>query len=255
MTAQARSGRAGGPLTSRHAGSTPSATVVTLTLVTGAVDALSFMALGDVFTSVMTANLALLGLSVGSDDFTLTGHVAVALAGFVCGVLLGSRIAASGDPGKAPHRAALVVETLLLCGFLAGWIAVGGRPAGGAEMGLLATAAVAMGCQSGMIRVIGTPTMSTTYLTGTLTGILAELATKGRLQRSNVVLIAVLPLGAALSAILVTWARTYAPVLPAGLLLTATLLSFVPPGEPPPGAHPEPGSAPGPAPGSGKVDP
>ncbi|QIQ06493.1 YoaK family protein [Streptomyces liangshanensis] len=247
MTTQARTG----PLAPRRGGTAPSATVVTLTLVTGAVDTLSFMALGDVFTSVMTANLALLGLSVGSDDLTLTGHVAVALAGYTCGVLLGSRLSAPGKPAQAPQRAALAVETLLFCGFLAGWIAVDGRPAGGAEMGLLATAAVAMGCQSGMVRVVGTPTMSTTYLTGTLTGILAELATKGRLQRANVVLIAVLPVGAVLSAILVTWARVYAPVLPAGLLLGATLLSFVPPGESLPEAH----SPAGPAAGSGKVDP
>lgn len=229
-----------------HTGPAPSAVVVVLTLVTGAVDALSFMALGDVFTSVMTANLALLGLSVGSDDFTLAGHVAVALAGYVCGVLLGSGIAALDSARRPPRaggaRLALAAELLLVCGFLGGWLAVGGRPSDGAQLGLLATAAVAMGCQSGVIRTAGTPTMSTTYLTGTLTGILAELVTTGRLQRSNLVLIAVLPIGAALSAVLVTWARTYAALLPAGLLAVAILLTFLPGGDDRPRRRPRSGS-------------
>ncbi|MDX3854327.1 YoaK family protein [Streptomyces sp. AK02-01A] len=217
---------------SRQKGSVPSATVVALTLVTGAVDAISFMVLGGVFTSVMTANLALLGLAVGSDDLTLAGHVVVALAGYVCGILGGAwcgiRPAREKPFRWDGARTALAGELLLVCGFLGGWIAVGGTPGMAAQLGLLATASLAMGCQSGLIRVAGARDVSTTYLTGTLTGILAELVTTGRLQRSNIVLIGVLPVGAALSGALVTWARPFAPVLPAALLAATLALSFAP---------------------------
>jgi uncharacterized membrane protein YoaK (UPF0700 family) len=214
----------------RQPASRPSVTLVALTLVTGSVDAISFTALGDVFTSVMTANLALLGLAVGSHNSAMAGHVLVALGGYVCGVMVSSRVVARPAPETASHwdgaRTALAGEFLLICGFLAGWIAVGGRPGGGAQLGLLATAAVAMGGQSGVVRATAAPNVSTTYLTGTLTGILAELVTTGRLQRSNLVLITVLPVGAALSGLLITWARVYAPVLPAALLAATLLLSF-----------------------------
>ncbi|MEU3187890.1 YoaK family protein [Streptomyces sp. NPDC006923] len=232
----AEPGAAGGATTTgwlrRQKGSVPSPTVVALTLVTGAVDAISFMALGGVFTSVMTANLALLGLAVGSDNLTLAWHVVVALAGYACGILAGAwcgiRPARERPFRWDGARTALAGELLLVCGFLAGWLAVGGTPDTAAQLGLLATASLAMGCQSGLIRVAGAPDVSTTYLTGTLTGILAELVTTRRLQRSNLVLIGVLPLGAALGGALVTWARPFAPVLPAALLAATLVLSFTP---------------------------
>jgi uncharacterized membrane protein YoaK (UPF0700 family) len=211
------------------AASGPSAVLLLLTLTTGAVDAISVMALGEVFTSVMTANLALLGLGIGSDDPTRIINVAVALGGYVCGVLAAA-VVATGKPRRGcgrwnGPRIALTGQLLLICGFVAGWLSVGGRPSGGTQLGLLAIAAVAMGAQSGVVRVAGAPHVSTTYLTGTLTGILTELVTTGKLQRASLVLVAMLPLGAALSGVLITWARPFAPLLPTGLLLAALLLA------------------------------
>jgi hypothetical protein len=65
---------------------------VTLTLGTGATDVASFTRLGDVFTSVMTGNLVLLGLAVGRLSGSLATHAVVALAGYLVGAAAGARL-------------------------------------------------------------------------------------------------------------------------------------------------------------------
>jgi uncharacterized membrane protein YoaK (UPF0700 family) len=196
---------------------------VALTVVTGAMDAITFTRLGEVFSSVMTGNLVLLGVSAGRADGDLAVHVAVAVAGFVGGVLLAGVI--TGPPTRAAGRwpprvsAALAVELALLAGFFAGWAVRGGRPDGTVQVVLLLLAATAMGVQTGAVRAIGIGGLSTTYLTGTLAGILATLVTDGRLQRRSLIILAALIVGAAVAALLVTHVPTAAPALPVALLL------------------------------------
>lgn len=204
---------------------------VALTVVTGAMDAITFTRLGDVFSSVMTGNLVLLGVSAGRADGALAVHVAVAVAGFVGGVLLAGTI--TGPParvaGRWPPRvsAALAVELALLAGFSAGWAAGSGRPDGTGQLVLLLLAATAMGVQTGAVRAIGITGLSTTYLTGTLAGILATLVTDGRLQRRSLVILAALIVGAAVAALLVVHVPTAAPALPVALLLVVLVGSVV----------------------------
>ena len=99
--------------------------VVMLTLVTGVTDATAFVKLGNVFTSVMTGNLVLLGLAIGKGDLQPAVHVALALVAFVAGAMVGGRIA--GHPcetdGPWPHRLtiALCFELLLFVGFTVLW--------------------------------------------------------------------------------------------------------------------------------------
>ena len=97
----------------------------------------------------------------------------------------------SGRRYKACHGAAdaadmivtrpftgLAAETAILVVFSAGWLAAGGRPGTAGKLALLAIAAVAMGMQSAAVRRLGQ--MSSTYLTSTLTGIVAGLVTRQR---------------------------------------------------------------------------
>jgi uncharacterized membrane protein YoaK (UPF0700 family) len=199
--------------------------VAVLTLAAGATDALAFLGLGGVFTSVMTANLVLLGLSAGHLDATLTEHAAVALAGFVTGALSGGRLAAPADePGPAwPRRvtAVLAIETVLLAVVTAGWEAAPARPSGAAQLALVAAAALAMGLQSAAVRGLGVGGLSSTYLTGTLTTMLGELAAGGgpRSARRRLPLLAMLIIGAALSGILVVRLPRLAPLLPLAALI------------------------------------
>ncbi|MFI0776805.1 YoaK family protein [Streptomyces sp. NPDC021212] len=206
----------------------PVATAVALTVATGAMDAISFLALGGVFTSVMTANLSLLGISAGAQDPGRARDSAVAVAGFIVGALLSARIVRGGRPVRRT-RWALGVEVLALGGLWAGWATAGGHPGGGLRLGLLAVASLAMGGQSGLVRATGPPGMSTTYLTGTLTGLLVDMARDGRVRWVSVALLAALVAGAALGGLLVTHAAPVAPALPTVLVALVLLVSFVPP--------------------------
>ncbi|MFD7502969.1 YoaK family protein [Streptomyces sp. NPDC059850] len=205
------------------------ATAVALTVATGAMDAISFLALGGVFTSVMTANLSLLGISAGAQDPERARDAAVAVAGFVAGALLSARIVRGERPARRA-RWALGAEVLALGGLWAGWATAGGHPGQGAQSALLAVAALAMGGQSGLVRAVGPPGMSTTYLTGTLTGLLVDMARDGRVRWASAALLAALVVGAALGALLVTHAARAAPALPAGLVALVLLASFTAPG-------------------------
>jgi uncharacterized membrane protein YoaK (UPF0700 family) len=154
----------------------------------------SFTRLGGVFTSVITGNLVVFGLSVARASATLAGHTAVSVGSYALGVAVGARaIALTPRRGRAEQRdreqeedwplmvtVALGVELALLAGLSAGWELAGARPAGAAQYLLLAVAASAMGVQSAAVRGLGRGDFSTTYLTGQLTGLIAALVTPGK---------------------------------------------------------------------------
>jgi uncharacterized membrane protein YoaK (UPF0700 family) len=67
--------------------------LVTLTVSSGAVDAVSFLALDKVFTAFMTGNIAFLGMGIAG-DISAPSLVAVltSMAGFAIGVCLATRM-------------------------------------------------------------------------------------------------------------------------------------------------------------------
>ena len=154
--------------------------VVVLALTSGAVDAVTFVRLGNVFSSVITGNLALLGLAVGERHGALAVGSGLALAAYAAGVLAGGAMAgpAEGEQAVWPRRTTVTMATelVVLAGFSAGWLAAGGHPAGGVRLTLLALTAAAMGMQSAAVRLLGH--MSTTYLTSTLIGIFQSLGAR-----------------------------------------------------------------------------
>jgi uncharacterized membrane protein YoaK (UPF0700 family) len=151
-----------------------------LALTSGAVDAVTFVRLGNVFSSVITGNLALLGLAVGERHGALATSSGLALAAYAAGVLAGGALAGPIEGGQPawPARTTMTMaaELVVLAGFSAGWLAAGGHPSGGVRMTLLALTAAAMGMQSAAVRLLGQ--MSTTYLTSTLIGIFQSLAVR-----------------------------------------------------------------------------
>jgi uncharacterized membrane protein YoaK (UPF0700 family) len=231
--------------------------VVVLTVTTGAVDAASFMHLGHVFSSVVTGTMVLLGVSAGTRDPALAAHCAVALASYILGVLAGAplaarrrgrwlegRLARLGRDGAGAEiwpswlTVALALEFGVLVVFCVGWELAGGHPAGLAQYLLLITVGIAMGIQGATIRQLGE--ISTTYLTGTLTGVFASLAT-GRaphgLARSLGIFLALIA-GAFASAIITSHLPAALPVVilvPLALVVWIASARF----------GPRPGSAPG----------
>jgi uncharacterized membrane protein YoaK (UPF0700 family) len=79
--------------------------------------------------------------------------------------------------------AALAAELVLLAALAAGWELAGPHPSGAGQYLLQVTAAVAMGMQSAAVRALGRGEYATTYLTGTLTSMIAGMVTPGTRRR------------------------------------------------------------------------
>jgi uncharacterized membrane protein YoaK (UPF0700 family) len=208
--------------------------LVLLTLTTGAVDASCFLHLGHVFSSVITGNLVLLAVAAGTHDPSLAIHSGVALAGYSAGVLAAAPIGASrAGAGTWPPSVTvtLVAEFCVLAVFCAGWEITAGRPGDTAQVLLIAALAVAMGMQSAAVRKLGG--MSTTYLTGTLTSVIAGLVTRDRppgFARSIGVLVAIVP-GAVAGSVVAQDAPAWLPAVilaPLAGVVIASVAGFEP---------------------------
>jgi uncharacterized membrane protein YoaK (UPF0700 family) len=207
--------------------------VVLLTLTTGAVDAASFLALGNVFASVITGNMVLLGVAAGTGRPALAVHSGVALAGYVTGVAIGAPVAArrEGPGGTWPPSVTvtLVVELGVLSAFSIAWELAGAAPRGGAQLALVVVLAAAMGLQAAAVRRLGQ--MSTTYLTSTLTGLVAGLVTGSKPEgtsRSLGVLAAIVA-GAVAASIVVKTAPAWLPavvLIPLGVVIVSSVAGF-----------------------------
>ena len=217
---------------SRH-GAVRDGLLVLLTLTTGAVDASCFLHLGNVFSSVITGNLVLLGVAAATQSASLAIHSGVALAGYSAGVLIGAPIATrrarGGETWPLSVSVTLVAEFCVLAAFSVGWELTGGRPGSTAQVLLIAALAVAMGIQSAAVRQLGG--MSTTYLTGTLTAVVTELVTRDRgpgFARSVGVLAAIVS-GAAAGGLVAEHAPAWLPaaiMTPLVVVVIASITGF-----------------------------
>jgi uncharacterized membrane protein YoaK (UPF0700 family) len=219
---------------------------IALTFASGANDVASFTRLGGVFTSVMTGNIVLWGLSVAERSLELASHTAVSIAGYIAGVALGTWVAhgfktvSQGKPADEEGRASVLPghvnwtlfgELILLAGMAIGWEITGAAPAGWAQFCLLAVLAAAMGMQSSAVNEMGLTSVSTTFLTGTLTGLVSSLVSPGKdtphgLRRGGVLI--GLAAGAGLCGLLVATAADLVPVLPLAALITTLALASAP---------------------------
>ena len=216
--------------------------VVVLALTTGATDAVTYLRLGKVFSSVITGNLALLGVATGLQNLSLAENGGLALAGYGAGVLIGGLIARTPDSQQPvwPRRVTitLAAELLVLAGLSGGWLAAAGHPSGGGRLALVAVAGAAMGMQSTAMRRLGQ--MSTTYLTSTLTGLLQALAIRRwpeAWQRSTGVLLAFV-IGAVCGAVAALQSPSWVPVALLGPIAAVVACSL------PAALHREPARAP-----------
>lgn len=198
----------------------------------GATDLASFTRLGGVFASVMTGNLVLLGLAVARASGVLAAHAGASFAGYIAGVAVGSKIGArSGsedEPWPAAVTATLVIGIAVFAVFAAGWELAGAHPAVPWQLCLLGAAALAMGLQSAAMRNVGTP-LSTTYLTGTLTGAVAEIVTAGRRGNGislSVTVLAAAVAGAAAEGGVLAVLPAALPVLPIGAVTAVVTLAL-----------------------------
>jgi uncharacterized membrane protein YoaK (UPF0700 family) len=148
-----------------------------LTWTAGCSDAISYLGLGHVFTANMTGNTVLLGLDIEQGEALAVLRSAVALGGFCLGAYAGAFLVERDQEGLSwtPQvTMAIAIEAVLLAVFAVIWILTGANPpAGGVVNVLIALSALAMGLQSALVRSLGIAGIATTYITGTLTNLLA----------------------------------------------------------------------------------
>jgi uncharacterized membrane protein YoaK (UPF0700 family) len=174
MTASARLIGATGLAPNERDGPLPPLLLV-LTVVTGLVDAVSYLRLGHVFVANMTGNVVFLGFAVaGEAEFSAAASL-VAIGAFLVGALVAGRLGA----GVTHHRGrffatAVCIEFVLVA--LALLVALVFSNAGGlaVQYALIVLLALAMGVQNGAARRLGVPDMTTTVLTLTLVGLAAD---------------------------------------------------------------------------------
>jgi len=201
-----------------------------LTISSGAVDAISFLALGKVFTAFMTGNIAFLGLAIAQDPSAPSILAVLAsMAGFAVGIYFATRILIPSLPSATdredeapclvwPWRTtyALGVSLLPHLCFVLIWIATDAKPSANATLVLLAVWALAMGMQSAAVRRLNVGGVFTTAATATfifLVGDLAHGSLTSEERRRLVGVLVSLAIGATAGALLLIHAPIYAPLL------------------------------------------
>jgi uncharacterized membrane protein YoaK (UPF0700 family) len=194
-----------------------------LTVVTGVVDAVSFLKLGHVFVANMTGNVVFLGFAVAdATDFSIPTSL-VAIAAFLAGALAGGRLASRVGRHRGRHLAvATFIETVLVVAALV--ISMSPLDPNGEILryALIVLLALTMGIQNATARRLGVPSLTTTVLTLTLIGLAADSNFAGGRQSQTsrkLAAVAAMFLGAALGAILVSRSG-----VDAALALTLALL-------------------------------
>jgi uncharacterized membrane protein YoaK (UPF0700 family) len=149
-------------------------TLAALTVVSGFLDAVSFLGLGHVFIANMTGNVVLVGFAAaGAPGFSVAASLC-ALGFFLGGALVGGRIAHH----VRPHRSLLLVVMVLEAAFTAAAAVVAATvpaiAAGWPRFTVIALLAFSVGGRNAAVRRLRVPDMSTTVLTTTLTGLASD---------------------------------------------------------------------------------
>ncbi|MDB5330494.1 MAG: hypothetical protein JWP03_1645 [Phycisphaerales bacterium] len=198
-----------------------------LTVSSGAIDAISFVALGKVFSAFMTGNIAFLGLRIAGAGGPGNVAILAAMGAFALGVYVSTRIIKPADDADLwPRRvtAALGLSLIAHAVFLAVWFAYDGQPSTSVAHVLLGSWGLAMGMQSAAVRTLRVDGVFTTAATATVILLVTDLtnwpATSPEIRRLAGVLVSLF-VGATAGGLLLVHAHLYAPVLPFAITFTA----------------------------------
>ena len=148
--------------------------LIVLTVVTGLIDAFSYLSLGHVFVANMTGNVVFLGFGLAGPSGIATDASLVAILAFALGAFLGGRWALRRSPHgglrlaiASATQAVLVTSAAIVAG-------IAGVSGATASLCLVCLLAVAMGGQNAVARRLAVPDLTTTVLTLTVTALMAE---------------------------------------------------------------------------------
>jgi uncharacterized membrane protein YoaK (UPF0700 family) len=149
--------------------------LIVLTVVTGLVDAVSYLKLGHVFVANMTGNVVLLGLAVGGiSEFSVAVSL-TAIGSFLLGALTGGRLGSSTGEHRGRFLALATYAQVSAVGAAFVLSLASSDVSGGiTAYALVVLLAFAMGLQNATARRLGVPDLTTTVLTLTFTGLAAD---------------------------------------------------------------------------------
>lgn len=181
--------------------------MIALTLLTGVVDAASYLRFGHVFVANMTGNIVFLGFALAGAQGLSAVTSLVALGSFLAGAVVGGRLGARCAEHRGHVlRAGTTAQLTLLAIALIVAVAVGEPLSSGARYALLVPMALAMGVQNATAQRLAVPELTTTVLTRTLTGLASEsrlAGGPGSKAGRRAIAIAAMLLGALTGALLV----------------------------------------------------
>ena len=168
----------GGPWVERHR---RDILLLALTGAAGSVDAISFLALGHVFTANMTGNTVLLGLHLAQEQGAGALRAFMALFGFGAGLVIGALIverSTGGGPWPRAVTRSFAIEAVILGVFAVGSYLTAVVREVWEGHALIVLSAMAMGIQSAAVRRLDVPGIATNYVTGTLTNAVTGLVAR-----------------------------------------------------------------------------
>ena len=183
------------------------AVLLTLTMVTGVVDAASFLGLGHIFTANMTGNIVFLGFAVAGAPGLSFARSGIALVAFAAGAVLGGRMEARMRAGRrhlwASSAFALEAALLLAAALVAAGWGTDLTDRGTVLYAVIVLTGLGMGIRNATVRKLGVADLNTTVLTLGIAGLagdsfLAGGANPGWSRRAGSV--AIMFAGAALGA-------------------------------------------------------
>jgi uncharacterized membrane protein YoaK (UPF0700 family) len=191
--------------------------LIAMTMVTGLVDAFSYLVLGHVFVANMTGNVVFFGFALaGAPGFSIAASI-VALGSFGVGALVGGKLGSrlGRHRGHLLSTAAAIQAILLLASVVLA--ALSGSPsAAGYRYPLIVVLAIAMGIQNASARKLAVPDLTTTVLTLTITGIAADSVIaggKGSIAGRRFIAVVAMLVGALIGAAFVIHADIVSPLL------------------------------------------
>jgi uncharacterized membrane protein YoaK (UPF0700 family) len=181
--------------------------LLALTFVTGIVDAVTFLGLGQVFAAMQTGNVIFLGLGISGTAGAPFVAPLIALLAFVAGGCLAALLARlMPRPAGQGLGAALAIEVLLLAAAAVTAALAEIETGKASAYSMIALLALAMGVRNTVVRGFGGPNFATTVLNLTVAALSASspvgLASAGDLAARAAALTAILA-GAVTGALLV----------------------------------------------------
>lgn len=204
-------------------------TLLALTLISGLVDAVSYLGLGHVFTANMTGNVVVLGFAAaGAAGFSIVASL-VSLAAFLLGAVCAGRVTTVLHDRGRRLLLAMSVEAVLIAAAAAIAAGTSSISTSWPRYIVIAVLAFAMGVRNATVRRIAVPDMTTTVLTMTLTGLAADSGLAGgdgRGTARRVSSVAAMLAGAVAGGAMFLHVGGGLPLLVSALIVAAALVAF-----------------------------